>query len=89
MKYNYHSVQLLSCVRLFAIPWTAACQASLSITDSQSLLKLMSIELVMPSNHFTFNLIIKDSKSNNKYEPSTFAVLGTLYSFQLILKTTQ
>ena len=44
-------VQLLSCVRLFATPWTAACQASLSITNSQSLLKLMSIELVMPSNH--------------------------------------
>ena len=34
-------------------PWTAACQASLSITNSQSLLKLMSIELVMPSNHLT------------------------------------
>ena len=38
-------------VRLFATPWTAACQASLSFTISQSLLKLMSIELVMPSNH--------------------------------------
>ena len=45
------SVQLLSCVRLFATPWTAACQASLSITNSWSLLKLMSIESVMPSNH--------------------------------------
>ena len=45
------SVQSLSCVRLFATPWTAACQASLPITNSQSLLKLMSIELVMPSNH--------------------------------------
>ena len=45
------SVQLLSRVRLFAIPWTTACQASLSITNSQSLLKLMSIESVMPSNH--------------------------------------
>ena len=45
------SVQLLSRVRLFSIPWTAAGQASLSITNSQSLLKLMSIELVMPSNH--------------------------------------
>ena len=45
------SVQLLSCVRLFATPWTAACQASLSITNSQSLLRLMSIELVMPHNH--------------------------------------
>ena len=45
------SVQLLSCVWPFATPWTVACQASLSFTNSQSLLKLMSIELVMPSNH--------------------------------------
>ena len=45
------SVQLLSRVRLFVIPWTAACQASLSIANSWSLLKLMSIELVMPSSH--------------------------------------
>ena len=45
------SVQLLSCVQLFVTPWTAACQASLSITNSWSLLKLMSTELVMPSNH--------------------------------------
>ena len=45
------SVQSLSRVSLFATPWTAARQASLSITNSRSLLKLMSIELVMPSNH--------------------------------------
>ena len=45
------SVQSLSHVRLFATPWTEAHQASLSITNSQSLLKLMSIELVMPSSH--------------------------------------
>ena len=45
------SVQSLSCVRLFETPWTAAHQASLSITNSQSWLKLMSIELVVPSNH--------------------------------------
>ena len=45
------SVQWFSCIRLFATPWTAAHQASLSITNSQSLLKLLSIELVMPSNH--------------------------------------
>ena len=45
------SVQLLSHVQLFATPWTAAHQASLSITSSQSLFKLMSVELVMPSNH--------------------------------------
>ena len=44
-------VQSLSHVRLFVTPWTAAYQASLSITNSQSLLKLMSFELVMPSNH--------------------------------------
>ena len=50
-KSVFSSVQSLSCVRLFATPWTAACQASLSITNSQSLLKLMSIKSVMPSNH--------------------------------------
>ena len=44
----------LSCVQFFAIPWTAGHQASLSFTNSQSLLKLMSIELVMPSNHLIF-----------------------------------
>ena len=47
----YLSVKSLSCVRLFETPWTIACQASLYITNSQSLLKLMSIELVMPFNH--------------------------------------
>ena len=45
------SVQSLSRIWLFATPWTASCQASWSITNSQSLLKLMSIESVMPSNH--------------------------------------
>ena len=47
----FSSAQSLSRVQLFATPWTAAHQASLSITNSQSLLKPMSIELVMPSNH--------------------------------------
>ena len=47
---QFSLVQLLSCVRLFVTPWTAACQASLSITNSRSLLKFMSIES-MPSNH--------------------------------------
>ena len=58
------AVQSLSHVQLFATPWTAARQASLSITNSQSLLKFLSIESVMPSNHLilsspsppTFNL---------------------------------
>ena len=48
---RFSSVQLLSRVRLFATPWITARQASLSITNSQSSLKLMSIELVMPSSH--------------------------------------
>ena len=49
--YQFSSVQSLSCVQLFVIPWTAARLASLSITNSQSLIKLMSIASVMPSNH--------------------------------------
>ena len=48
---TFSSAQLLSRVQLFVAPWTAACQTSLSITNSQSLLKLMSTESVMPSNH--------------------------------------
>ena len=48
---QFSSVQLLSRVQLFVTPWTAACQASLSTTNSQSLLKFMSIESVMPPNH--------------------------------------
>ena len=48
---GFSSVQSLSRVRLFATPWIAACQASLSITNSRSSLKLTSIKLVMPSSH--------------------------------------
>ena len=51
LQIQFSSVQSLSCVQLFEIPWTEAFQTSLSITNSQSLLKLMSIESVMPSNH--------------------------------------
>ena len=53
LKYisGFSSVQPLSHVRLFATPWIAVCQASLSITNFQSLLKLMSIDSVMPFNH--------------------------------------
>ena len=50
-KETVSSIQLFSGVRLFATPWTAACQASLSITNSWGLLKLMSMESVIPSNH--------------------------------------
>ena len=53
MKFEaqFSSVQMLSHVQLFATPWTAACQASLSITNSWTHLKFMSITSVMPSNH--------------------------------------
>ena len=49
--HKHSAVQLFSRVQLFATPWTAACQAPLSITNSQSLPKIMSIESVMPFNH--------------------------------------
>ena len=55
-RFQFSSVQSLSHVQLFATPWTAACQVSLSITNSQSLLKLMPIESVMPSN-LSFHLL--------------------------------
>ena len=51
LQYSFSSVHSLSCVWLFATPWTAAQQASLFITNSRSLLKLMSIKSVIPSNH--------------------------------------
>ena len=52
LSFQFSSVQSLSGVQLFATQWTAARQASLSIVNSQSLLKLMSIEWMVPSNHF-------------------------------------
>ena len=54
MLYQFSSVQLLSRVWLFATPWTAACQASLSITNSRSLTKLISIDSMMLYNHLIF-----------------------------------
>ena len=54
MNYLFSSVQLLSRAQLFVAPWTAAHQASLFITNSQTLLKFMSIKVVMPSNHLMF-----------------------------------
>ena len=72
------SVQLLSRVQLFVTSWTAACQASLSFTISQSLLKLMSIESVMPSNH----LILRHPLP---LLPSIFPSIG-LFSKELALQ---
>ena len=64
------SVRQLSFVQLFGIPWTAACQASQSITDSQSLLKFMSIKSVMPSNYLILCLPLL-------FLPSAFPSIGS------------
>ena len=71
------SVLLLSPVQMFVTPWTAACQASLSITNSWSLLKHMSIELLMPSNHFILcrTLILLPSIISSNRVFSTESVL--------------
>ena len=64
------SVQSLSCVRLFATPWTAALQAFLSITNSWSLLKLRSIGLVMPSNCLILSGLENDKRMLSNLEGS-------------------
>ena len=77
-------VQLLSHVRLFVTPWTAELQASLSFTISQSLLKLMSIESVMPSNHLTLcPLLLPTSVFPSIRGFSNESVLHKLVEFQL------
>ena len=82
---------LFSCVRLFMTPWTEACQASLSFTISQSLLTLMSIESVMPSNHLILcRLLLLPSIfpsfrvfSNSSYKEANLLELQLQYqSFQ-------
>ena len=74
------SVQSLSHVRLFATPWTAACQASLSITNSRSLLKLMSIVFVMPSSHLIlchpFSSCLQSFPASGSFQMSQFFVAG-------------
>ena len=74
------SVQSFSHVRLFATPWTAACQASLSITNSQSLLKLMSIESMVPSNHLSsvipFSSSLKSSPASGSFQMSQLFTSG-------------
>ena len=78
------SVQLLSHVQLFATPWTAALQASLSSASSQSLLKLMSIELVMPSNHLNlccpFSSHLQSFPALGSFLMSQFFASGELQS---------
>ena len=73
--HQFSSVHSLSHVWLFATPWTAACQASLSITNSWSLLKLMSIESVIPSNHlilFPFSSCLQSFPASGSFPVSQF-----------------
>ena len=74
------SVQSLSHVRLSATPWTAACQASLSITNSRSLLKLMSITLVMPSTTSSsvgpFSSCLQSFPASGSFQMSQFFASG-------------
>ena len=70
---KFSSVQLLSCVQLFVTPWTAACKASLSITNSRSLPKLMSIESVRPSNHvIPFSSLFQSFQAPGFFQMSQF-----------------
>ena len=75
---QFSSVQSLSRIQLFMTPWTAARQASLSITDSQSLLKLMSVTLVMPSSHLILHCPL--------LPPSVFPSIK-VFSSELVLRT--
>ena len=70
------SVQLLSCIQLFATPWTAAHQASLSITNSQSLLRLMSIKLVISSSVFPFSSCLQSFLVSGSFQMSQFFTSG-------------
>ena len=73
---QFSSVRSLSCVRLFATPWIAACQASLSITNSQSLLKLMSIKSMMPSNHLIPFSRLQYFPESESFQMSQFIASG-------------
>jgi len=70
------SSSVVSHVQLFSTPWTAACQASFSITNSQSLLKLMSIQSVMPSNHLIlccpFSSCLQSFSASGSFQTSQF-----------------
>ena len=92
IAFQFSSVQSLSRVQLFATPWTAALQASLSITNSRSLHKLMSIELVMPSNHLILcrPLLLPPSIfsstrvfSNDQFFASGGQSIGASFSFSI------
>ena len=93
---QFNSVQSLSRVRLFVTPWTETCQASMSITNSWSLLKLMSIKSVMPSNHLIIchPLLPSAFPASRSFPTSQFFVsdgqsigVSAYQSFQWIFRT--
>ena len=85
-EHQFSSVQLLSHVRLYVTPWTAARQASLSITNSQSLLKLMSIESVMPSNHLILLSFPSPPASNPSPHQSLFQWVNSSHQVAKVLE---
>ena len=78
-------VHSLSCVWLFETPWSAACQASLSFTVSQSLLKLISIESVMPSNHLLCHSLLLLPSIFPQHQ-GLFQLVGSLYQVAKVLE---
>ena len=84
--FSLSSVQSLSCVQLFATPWTAARQASLPITNSQSLLKLMSIKSVMPSNHLILCHPLSLPASNLSQHQSLFQGVSSSHQVAKVLE---
>ena len=79
-------VQLLSCIQLFATPWSAVCQASLSFTISQSFLKLMFIELMMPSKHLILCSPPTPFALNLSQHQSLFQWVGSLHQVAKMLE---
>ena len=81
-KFHASSIQLLNCVRLFTTPWTAACQASLAITNSQSLLKLMSMSWwchkTISSSVIPFPLYLHSFPASGSFPVSQFSTEGGL-----------
>ena len=75
LDHQFSSVQSLSWFPLFSTPWTAACQASLSITNSQSPLNLTSIESVMPSNHLILCCPLLHLPASGSFSVSQFFIL--------------
>ena len=86
LNVQFSSVQSLSCVQLFATLWTAACQASLSITNSRSSPKPVSIELVMPSNHLTLCLSPSPPALNLSQHQGLFHWIGSSHQVAKVLE---